>query len=92
MENFEVKRWAHFVRAWELLLVLEAKTAFDTLRSDSLPQDRRTALDMLALKESLLNDENNSFCRWVPGPQQLADELTKDKGNRMLVDFMKSNE
>lgn len=75
-----------------MLLVLDAKTAFDTLKSDSLPQDRRTALDLLALKESLLDDTSNSFCRWVPGPQQLADGLTKEKGNKMLSEFFMTNE
>ena len=90
--DFEVKRWGHFVRLWELILVLDAKTAFDTLQTESLPQDRRTALDLLAIKESLLNEANRALCRWVPGPQQLADSLTKDKGNRLLPDFLESNE
>ena len=37
-ENFQVRRWAEFVRGWELLLVLDAKTAYDTLASESLPR------------------------------------------------------
>ena len=90
-ENFQVRRWAEFVRGWELLLVLDAKTAYDTLASESLPQDRRTALDLLAIKESLLDDSNHAMCRWVPGPQQLSDGLTKDKDNHVLLDYMNSN-
>ena len=91
-ENFEVRRWGHFVRNWELLLVLDAKTAFDTLQTESLPQDRRTALDLLAIKESLLDESNHALCRWVPGPQQMADGLTKEKDNHVLEDFMNTNE
>ena len=86
--DFEVKRWGHFVRLWELILVLDAKTAFDTLQTESLPQDRRTALDLLAL----LNENNRALCCWVPGPQQISDGLTKEKSNHILSDFMVSNE
>ena len=91
-EDFEVRRWSQFVRSWELILVLDARTAFDTLRTESLPQDRRTALDLLAIKESLLDENNRALCRWVPGPQQLADGLTKDKDNKVLSDFLATNE
>ena len=91
-EDFEVRRWSQFVRSWELILVLDARTAFDTLRTESLPQDRRTALDLLAIKESLLDENNRALCRWVPGPQQLADGLTKYKDNKVLSDFLATNE
>ena len=90
--DFEVKRWGHFVRLWELILVLDAKTAFDALQTESLPQDRRTALDLLAIKEALLNENNRALCRWVPGRQQISDGLTKEKSNHILSDFMVSNE
>lgn len=89
---FNGKRWGHYVRLWELLLALDAKTAFDTLQTESLPQDRRTALDLMAIKETLLDDSNRALCRWVPGPQQLADALTKEKGNKVLSDFLETNE
>ena len=91
-EDFTVRRWAHFIQQWELALVLDAKTAFDTLRTESLPQDRRTALDLLAVKESLLDSESRSICRWLPGPQQIADSMTKDKSNHILEDCMASNQ
>ena len=90
--DFEVNRWGHFIRLWELILVLDAKTAFDTLQTESLPQDRRTALDLLAIKESLLDQSNRALCRWVPGPQQISDSLTKEKGNKILSDFLSTNE
>ena len=89
--DFQVRRWGQFVRLWELILVLDAKTAFDT-QTESLPQDRRTALDLLAIKESLLDESNRALCRWVPGPQQLADGLTKEKGNKILPDFLATKE
>ena len=66
----------------------------DRIRHPSLrkiTQDRRTALDLLAIKESLLDDSNHAMCRWVPGPQQLSDGLTKEKDNHVLLDYMNSN-
>ena len=90
-EDFQVRKWGHFVRRWELLLVLDARTAHDTLQTESLPQDRRTALDLLAIKESLLDESNRSLCRWVPGPQQISDGLTKEKDNKMLLSFLENN-
>ena len=91
-EDFTVRRWSHFIQQWELALVLDAKTAFDTLRTESLPQDRRTALDLLAVKESLLDSESRSICRWLPGPQQIADAMTKEKSNHILEDCMATNQ
>ena len=78
--SFQVRRWGHFIRSWELVLVLDARTAFDTLETESLPQDRRTALDLLAIKEALLDEDKSAFCHWVPGPQQISDSLTSKKG------------
>ena len=91
-ENFQVRTWGQFIRKWQLVLVLDAKTAFDTLRTETLPQDRRTALDLLAIKEALLDEGNFAAVKWVPGPQQLPDSLTKEKGNGILSQFMDSNE
>lgn len=44
------------------------------------------------MKESLLDEANPALCRWVPGPEQISDGLTKDKDNKALTIFMLSNE
>ena len=71
-------------RRWRACLVIDARTAFDALESEGLPGDRRVALDMAALREDLKRDGLHSLVRWVPGPQQLADGLTKRFGNAVL--------
>ena len=88
--DFSVRQWSMHVQRCPILLVLDAKVAYDCLSSDELPQDRRTALDIRALREALADPQSASLCRWVPGPQQASDALTKLKGNGVLNDIMAS--
>ena len=83
-ESFDVRHWHDFAKEWRVCLVIDARTAFDALESEGLPGDRRVALDMAALREDLKRDALRSLVRWVPGPQQLADGLTKRFGNAVL--------
>ena len=53
-----------------------------------MPSDRRTAIDVAALRESLRDPEARSCTRWLPGPQQLADSLTKEAGNQILLQLL----
>ena len=62
--------------------------AGDLMQSESVPSDRRTAIDVGALREALEDEELNSACRWVPGPQQVADALTKSHPNPALLALM----
>ena len=64
------------------------KVAYDCLSSEELPQDRRTGRDIRALRESLADPEASSLCRWIPGPQQASDCLTKLRGNNVLQSIM----
>jgi hypothetical protein len=86
--TFAVRRWQLAAGKFKLILVLDAKTAYDSIRNDNLANDRRAALDLMALKESLADPASHAFCRWVPGPQQLADALTKFAGNSILYQVM----
>ena len=88
--DFSVRQWSMHVQRCPILLVLDAKVAYDCLSSDELPQDRRTALDIRALREALADPQSASLCRWVPGPQQASDALAKLKGNGVLSDIMAS--
>ena len=71
-----------------LYVCMDAKTVFDCLEGDNMPGDRRVAIDIACLRESLL-EENNSGVRWLPGPQQPGDELTKIYHNGRLSDVVK---
>ena len=59
-----------------LTLVLDARTVLDALQSGSTANDKRIAVDVVAIRESV-GDERNTMVRWLPGPQQPGDELTK---------------
>ena len=83
--GFVMRRWFEHVKQCPILLILDAKVAYDCLSSEELPQDRRTALDIRALRESLADPEASSFCRWIPGPQQASDCLTKLSWSYCLV-------
>ena len=87
-----MRRWFEHVKLCPILLIIDAKVAYDCLSSEELPQDRRTALDIRALRESLADPEAASFCRWIPGPQQASDCLTKLKGNNVLQSIMLSGQ
>lgn len=39
-----------------------------------------------------MDESNRSLCRWVPGPQQISDSLTKEKDNKVLLNFLETNE
>ena len=68
-------------------MALDAKTVFDCLESDNMPSDRRVAIDVCCLRESITS-ETQSAVRWLPGPQEPADELTKMLSNGKLSEIV----
>ncbi|CAE7202193.1 GIP [Symbiodinium sp. CCMP2592] len=62
----------------ESLVVTDCKSLFDHVQSQSAPtlDDRRTALDIVILRESL--SKTGGSLRWVPTTFMLADSLTKE--------------
>ena len=72
-------------------MALDAKCAFDSVQGDSLPEDKRTAVDIASLRADL-EDESNTQLKWVPGEVQVADDLTKMNGNGMLSKVMQGGE
>ena len=57
-------------------LVVDAKSLFDMLNKvGALTSERRVALDVIAVKEAMEEDETN--LRWVPTRHMLADVLAK---------------
>ena len=85
---FSLRDWRRYAATWRQVNVIDARTAFDLLQSESVPADRRTAIDVAALRESLRDPEARSCTRWLPGPQQLADSLTKESGNQVLLQLL----
>ena len=81
--HFTLPAWQWSANMWKEVLVLDSKTGYDVLDSINNGEDRRLAIDIAILKESLYEPEMNRWVRWVPGMTIPADGLTKDPGNPM---------
>ena len=88
--DFELKKWRRFASKRQQILVIDAKYGYDSLNSDLTPTDKRTAIDIAVLRQSLMDPEYNSLVRWVPGREMLSDGLTKTAGNGVLERVMQS--
>ena len=88
---FTVRHWRVHAGLWKQANAMDARTLFDALGSANAPADRRVALDVAAMKEAMVDEDLNHLARWIPGPQQLADDLTKAAGNGLLVSVMETN-
>ena len=82
--RFVLKDWKLWANRWRHFLVIDAKTGFDVLTSESQTSDRKIQIDLAVLKQALLEDQSNSFARWVPGHHMVSDGLTKWFGNKAL--------
>ena len=91
-KDFSLRSWRQGASRWLQVAVLDAKCGYDSLNSEVLPEDRRTAIDVTVLRESLADPVTNSKVRWVPGPEMLADGLTKLHGNGVLERVLRSGE
>ena len=87
---FRLQAWQVSAAKWRLILVLDAKTGYDVLQHDTVAQDRRVEIDVAALRETLRQDGYAAAARWLPGPQHLADGLTKKYGNGVLEAVMEN--
>ncbi len=82
-----LRQWRKEVSRWPLYVALDAKTVSDCLESDNMPSDRRVAIDVCCLREAIAS-ETQSAVRWLPGPQEPADELTKMASNLKLSELV----
>ena len=85
--DFQLSRWEVHAARFKQVNVIDAKAAFDAIEYEHSPQDRRTQIDIAAIREDLEQDGNTNF-KWVPGPQQFTDDLTKEYGNGVLSSVM----
>ena len=79
--KFTLGQWRWSASRWKEILVLDSKTGYDVLNSISHGEDKRLAIDIAILKESLYEPRCNRWVRWVPGMTMPADGLTKEYGN-----------
>jgi hypothetical protein len=76
--GFSLTNYQQRLKSRKGILVVDAKSLYDYLNRDTgrLPSDKRLGID-LRLVQSYLQQSTWSV-RWVSGPQQLADSLTKE--------------
>ena len=70
------------------MLVLDSRTGYDLLNGTALGENKRLAIDIAALKQSLAEDAGGRLIRWVPGEELIADDLTKLCGNQKLMNAL----
>ncbi|CAE7743820.1 unnamed protein product [Symbiodinium sp. CCMP2456] len=86
--TFSLKHWKASVAAWKHVLVTDARTGYDAINSETLPTDRKIAIDVGVLRQGLVEDSAGCQVRWVPGSQMPGDGLTKWHDNGVLLRIM----
>ena len=81
--SFSLPAWRWSAGRWKEILVLDSKTGYDMLKNINNGEDKRLAIDVAILKESIREPDNIKWVRWVPGLTIPTDGLTKEYGNRM---------
>ncbi|CAE7765363.1 RE2 [Symbiodinium sp. CCMP2592] len=90
--KFKLPQWKLSVARWPLYLVTDARRGYDCLNSDTLPSDRKIAIDVAVLRQAIIEDQMQCFVRWVPGSVIPCDGLTKWADNHVLLQILKSGE
>ncbi len=86
--HFRLGQWKMFASQWRHILVMDAKVAYDALKSETAPTDRKLIVDIAVLREALEESANSGFVRWVPGREVPCDGLTKWYANGALERLM----
>ena len=87
--GFVLSSWLWSAGRWREILVMDSKTGYDVLNSISHGEDKRLAIDIAILKESLYEPQSNRWIRWVPGLCMPSDGLTKEYGNGVRDQVMR---
>ena len=89
--GFRLSRYADYLQEVEGAAILDARSVFDFLNTDSgkLPTDRRLALDLRLIQHYV--KASKWTLRWVSGPQQLSDVLTKENGDTRYLFWVLAN-
>ena len=86
---FSLASWRWSASKWKEVLVLDSETGYDVLNSIGNGEDKRLAIDIAILQESIYEPQSNKWIRWVPGLTMPADGLTKEYGNHMRDHIMR---
>lgn len=89
--GFRLSRYTQYLKDTPGAIVMDARSVFDFLSSDSgkLPTDRRLALDLRLVQHYIT--ASDWALRWVSGPQQLSDSLTKETGDTRYLFWVMRN-
>lgn len=89
--QFPIQNYHQYLKSQKGVLVIDARSVYDYLTSDSgkLPSDKRLALDLRMLQ--FYRQASDWDLRWVAGPQQLADSLTKEETNTGYLEWVMEN-
>ena len=89
--DFGLSRYGDYLQEVEGAAILDARSVFDFLNTDSgkLPTDRRLALEFRLIQHYV--KASKWTLRWVSGPQQLSDVLTKENGDTRYLFWVLAN-
>ena len=80
--------WSDMCKQIPFVLGTDCKSLYDVcMKTASVPEEKRVALDLLDVKEGLT--EMMDKIRWVPTDHMLVDSLTKDMPSDALLKYLK---
>ena len=68
--------------------MLDSRTGYDLLNGTNVGEDKRLAIDITCMKQSLQEDGAARLVRWVCSDELISDDLTKLVGNSKLMEVM----
>ena len=89
-KDFQLHKWKWWASHWKHYLVIDAKTGYDVLSSETLTADRKIMIDAAVLREAMMGEDAGNYVRWMPGHCMVSDGLTKWVGNGILEVVMQS--
>ena len=87
-QDFTLPRWKWYASHWKHYLVIDAKTGYDVLSSESMTSDRKIQIDAAVLREALVEEGAENYVRWMPGKEMISDGLTKWSDNGILLQVL----
>ena len=81
--------WTNMCNKIPFALGTDCRSLYDVCaKSGSLPEERRVALDIMDIKESI--EEMGGQMRWVPTDHMLVDCMTKSMPPDMMLTYLKT--
>ena len=81
--------WVQMCKTIPFALATDCKSVYDVcMKAGSMPDDKRTALDLLDIKQGIA--EMSDQIRWIPTDHMLADCLTKEMPPDLLLQYLQN--